>query len=288
MAIAAVNSLGRRGKRKLIDSISCFYASTLLQNNTKIQNADSFVPIGFTPLAAESLKAISSPMEHEVDDLHHFLASQRRILCITGAGISTSSGIPDYRGPGGSYKVAGHKPITHQEFMGLASLSPSGISTTSSSSAGTSSASGEMTRRRYWARALGGYERLKQAKPNDAHHAIHKMIINEKIHCLVTQNVDGLHQKCFSLPMSVPNADASTTTKFDQNILDLHGRIDRVICMKCNHIYSRDYVQELIYSMNPILRDIYQSSDRQEIEKRMRADGDMDLQNLIDYTKVRV
>jgi NAD-dependent SIR2 family protein deacetylase len=139
-----------------------------------------------------------------------------------------------------------------------------------------------MTRRRYWARALGGYERVKQAQPNDAHHAIRDLIIDEKIHCLITQNVDGLHQKSFKSG----NSPSSISRNLDDNIIDLHGRIDRVICMKCNHIYSRDYIQEVIYSMNPLLRKIYQQSDHQEMEKRMRADGDMDLQNLVDYTKV--
>ncbi len=264
--------LGERIPRKSCGS----YVRSL--SHAAAPTADTFVPIGFIPLSAESLKAISPPFNHEVEDLHHFLSSFQRILCITGAGISTSSGIPDYRGPGGSYTLARHKPITHQEFMGLTAITGS---TDTSASSSSSQRNGEMARRRYWARALGGYERLKRARPNDAHYAIHQLITESKIHCLVTQNVDGLHQKCST------DISSGTTTTLEKKIVDLHGRIDRVICMQCNHIYSRDYIQEVIYSMNPVLREIYQMPDKNEIEKRMRPDGDMDLQNLVDYSKVR-
>ena len=137
------------------------------------------------PLAGEA-------RSRAVGELAAFLAASSRLAVITGAGASTASGIPDYRGPDGSYK-SGHVPISHQEFT----RSPA-------------------ARRRYWARSLFGFERLKEALPNRGHAALARLEAAGKVRAVITQNVDGLHAAAGS-----------------RKIVDLHGRIDRVVCLAC-------------------------------------------------------
>ena len=238
-----------------------------------------------------SLMSIAEPTAEEIIKLRDFLSSHRQILCLTGAGISTSSGIPDYRGPGGTYKVLNHKPITHQEFMGLTSLSSISLPLSNSniSQENKNKHNGELSRKRYWSRALGGYQRVKRAMPNDAHLAVHKLLQFNKLMGLVTQNVDGLHQKCFDTNPVRHNNNR-------ESIVDLHGRIDRVLCMQCNHSYSRDEIQDKIFILNPVLKKFHDNKVMSDIENstlailgtwgRIRPDGDMDMEDIIDYEKV--
>ena len=102
--------------------------------------------------------------------LAQWLSDKRNVVVLTGAGLSTDSGIPDYRGKAGSYRL-GHVPIGHDEFM-----------------------RNESSRRRYWARALVGYPAFAAAKPNDAHFAIAELEAAGVVHQVITQNVDGLHE----------------------------------------------------------------------------------------------
>ena len=105
----------------------------------------------------------------ECSALPHFIDRHRRLFVLTGAGCSTSSGIPDYRDAEGQWKRA--QPVTYQAFMGE-----------------------EKTRRRYWARSLIGWRRIHEAKPNDAHRALARLEARGKIELVLTQNVDRLHQ----------------------------------------------------------------------------------------------
>jgi NAD-dependent SIR2 family protein deacetylase len=102
-------------------------------------------------------------------DLPDFVDRHRRLFVLTGAGCSTSSGIPDYRDVEGQWKR--RQPVTFQAFMGE-----------------------DKTRRRYWARSLIGWRRISQAKPNDAHRALARLERNGQIEVILTQNVDRLHQ----------------------------------------------------------------------------------------------
>ncbi len=101
--------------------------------------------------------------------LQTFVERRRRLFVLTGAGCSTSSGIPDYRDTEGRWKRV--PPATYQDFMGQVSA-----------------------RRRYWARSLLGWRRFRQARPNDAHRALARLEAMGKSELLLTQNVDRLHQ----------------------------------------------------------------------------------------------
>jgi NAD-dependent SIR2 family protein deacetylase len=138
-----------------------------------------------------------------------FLERHRRLLVLTGAGCSTGSGIPDYRGADGSWKH--HPPMPFAEFVGSASA-----------------------RRRYWAGSLRGWPRVRDARPNAAHRALCRLEAAGRVTRLVTQNVDGLHQRAGS-----------------RTAVDLHGRLDTVACLDCGAPVTRDDVQALLERWNP-------------------------------------
>lgn len=149
------------------------------------------------------------------------------VVVLTGAGCSTASGIPDYRGPNGAF-TRGHKPMTFQQFL----RDPAG-------------------RRRYWARGHVGWVRFSQAKPNAAHLALAELERTGLVIGVITQNVDGLHQAAGS-----------------RSIIDLHGRLDRVVCMGCGEQESRVSVHERLTAANPHLLIA---------SKTINPDGDTDI-----------
>ncbi|MFM1950970.1 MAG: hypothetical protein RL418_657 [Actinomycetota bacterium] len=134
------------------------------------------------------------------------LLDGKRILALTGAGISTDSGIPDYRGAG---RVARH-PLTFDDFMGS-----------------------KQNQARYWARSYVGWSRVALASPNPGHIAL-AQAQGLGLEAVITQNVDGLHQKAGS-----------------RQVLELHGRLDRVLCTGCGDILSRDELDARIAALNP-------------------------------------
>jgi NAD-dependent SIR2 family protein deacetylase len=95
----------------------------------------------------------------------------------------------------------------------------------------------ELVRKRYWARSLVGWRRFSEAKPNPAHYALVRLEATGYLHQLVTQNVDGLHQKAGS-----------------RRVIDLHGRLDTVECLICYHRRSRAVFQALLEEQNPVFR----------------------------------
>jgi len=97
--------------------------------------------------------------EQALQELTELVGASKRLLVVTGAGISTASGIPDYRGPQGSYR-SGHRPISHQEFVGNFA-----------------------SRQRYWARSMFGFERMADATPNRAHAALALLERAGKVRC---------------------------------------------------------------------------------------------------------
>lgn len=106
----------------------------------------------------------------ELESVAKFISSASRLCILTGAGISTGSGIPDYRGPNGSYKH-GHVPMQENAF------------TTTNEA-----------RQRYWARSFAAYPTFRNAKPNAAHFGVASLLQKGFAHGVITQNVDLLHE----------------------------------------------------------------------------------------------
>jgi NAD-dependent SIR2 family protein deacetylase len=163
------------------------------------------------------------------DGLSHFIERHPRLFVLTGAGCSTDSGIPDYRDSAGEWKR--RPPIRYQEFVG-----------------------NERARKRYWARSLAGFRRMRLARPNDAHHALATLERRGRIVQLVTQNVDGLHHAAGS-----------------ENVIDLHGRIDTVRCLGCGQRTSRDELQRELERRNPSFA---------ALDALQAPDGDADLEGV--------
>ena len=111
----------------------------------------------------------------------------------------------------------------------------------------------ESCRRRYWLRSTVGWPAVANADPNSAHRALASLEAAGKLSLLVTQNVDRLHQRAGH-----------------QNVVDLHGRLDRVICLDCGHIESRESIQQRLLSHNPSL---------QHLQAPLAPDGDAEVEN---------
>ena len=146
----------------------------------------------------------------------------RKWLICSGAGMSTDSGIPDYRGPGAPVRM----PMTYQEFI-----------------------KGPGAQQRYWARAHIGWSRMRHAEPNTGHLLLAEMERDGRLDSLITQNVDGLHGRAGH-----------------RKVIDLHGRIDRVICLDCRSISSRRDLHQTLLALNPGF---------DQIDAVMAPDGDV-------------
>ena len=112
------------------------------------------------------------------------------VLALTGAGVSTESGIPDYRGPSGS--LLDHRPMTYQEFR-----------------------YDDAARQRYWARSYVGWRRMRRASPNRAHYALAELEHAGAVNGLITQNVDGLHVSAGSKSVLALHGDLSSILCLD-------------------------------------------------------------------------
>ena len=138
-------------------------------------------------------------------NLDQFAAKIRassEIVIFTGAGISTESGIPDFRSPGGLWTR--YKPVTYQEYL-----------------------ASEVARVSAWKRRLETHETTKNAKPNLGHYFVNSLNVKEKLIGLITQNVDGLHSEA-GLP--------------DDRIVELHGSNRKVICLSCSKEFDPDEI----------------------------------------------
>lgn len=148
------------------------------------------------------------------------------VLVLSGAGISTESGIPDYRGEGGS--LSRHTPMTYQDFT-----------------------AGAHARRRYWARSHLGWKTFRRARPNAGHRAVAAFGRGGLLSGVITQNVDGLHQAAGS-----------------EDVVELHGGLDRVVCLSCETFVSRGEVARRLEEANPGF---------EPVAAAVNPDGDADL-----------
>jgi len=165
-----------------------------------------------------------SPTEYLLQEL----LEAGNLLVISGAGISTDSGIPDYRGPSGAAQRK-HAPMTYQTFR----ADPRG-------------------RHRYWARSHLGWPHMAQAQPNASHYAIAQWEHERLLTGVITQNVDGLHTRAGST-----------------QVIDLHGRLDTVMCMGCDARTSRADLHQQLCDLNPTWSGV---------AKLTNPDGDVDLE----------
>lgn len=148
------------------------------------------------------------------------------VLVLSGAGISTESGIPDYRGEGGS--LSRHTPMTYQDFTADA-----------------------QARRRYWARSHLGWRTFGRARPNAGHRAVAAFERHGLLSGVITQNVDGLHQAAGS-----------------DDVVELHGSLDRVVCLSCGTPLARRELARRLEEAN---------ASFDPVAAAINPDGDADL-----------
>jgi NAD-dependent SIR2 family protein deacetylase len=148
-----------------------------------------------------------------VQTLLHWM-SDRSFVVLTGAGISTASGIPDYRDGDGVRR--GRQPMMFQEFLNAPEA-----------------------RRRYWARAMLGWPRVRAAQPNTAHEALARLQQHGLISGVITQNVDTLHDQAGST-----------------DVIELHGSLHWVLCLDCRQRTERDLIQHTLLEQNPYLAGV--------------------------------
>ena len=143
-------------------------------------------------------------MDEGLGRLRLFLAESERAVIFTGAGISTESGIPDFRSPGGLWTQ--NKPIDFGEFL-----------------------ASEEARRETWRRKIEIDKTLQQAEPNAGHQAVAELVRTGRVRRVITQNIDGLHQ------------DAGLT---DDKIIELHGNTTYAACLECGLRYELGPIKE--------------------------------------------
>lgn len=180
---------------------------------SRLLTATDHVPPPAIPVDEDTRRAVTE------------LIAPGAVVALTGAGMSTASGIPDYRGPDGTRRV---QPMQYSEFL-----------------------ADPVNRRRYWARSYAGWNAFSSARPNTAHTALADLQRQGYVHGVITQNVDGLHQKAGST-----------------SVLELHGTLSSVICLDCGRREDRARLQQRIRAQNPGL-------DGTSVG--IRPDGDVDL-----------
>ncbi|KAK6081970.1 sir2 family transcriptional [Seiridium cupressi] len=172
-------------------------------------------------------------------------------LVLTGAGISVASGLADYRGANGTYRVnKTYRPIYYSEFL-----------------------QNHEARKRYWARSFLGWTTLHKAKPNASHYAVKQLGDLGLVQRVITQNVDSFH----------PKAHPSLPT------IELHGYLRALVCVSCRQELPRDVFQDELARLNPawaaFLEEIIASGaldtenpdERRKRGMRTNPDGDVDL-----------
>jgi len=138
------------------------------------------------------------------------IRQSQRVIIFTGAGVSTESGIPDFRSPGGVWHKYNPEDFYYQKFI-----------------------SSEESREKYWQMSREFYEPLKKAQPNAAHKAVVELEKMGKLDCVITQNVDNLHQRAGSSP---------------EKVIELHGTAVSVSCLTCRKKYPREEIQSWLLS----------------------------------------
>ena len=143
------------------------------------------------------------PLDPELEQLRRMIAAARRAVVFTGAGISTESGIPDFRGPGGLWSK--QRPIYFDQFV-----------------------TSEDARRETWRRRFESDPVLLAARANRGHVAVAELVRQGKVAAVITQNIDGLHQSSGVPP---------------EQVIELHGNTTYATCLDCNRRYEIDAIR---------------------------------------------
>ncbi len=146
--------------------------------------------------------------EERIRQIAGWIANAKKVVVFVGAGLSTESGIPDFRSPGGVWDKYDPEDFYFQNFL-----------------------SNERSREKYWQIATEMYESMKDATPNAAHLVIAELENLGKLDCLITQNIDGLHFKAGNS---------------EEKVLELHGTAMHVTCLSCKKRYERREIQDRI------------------------------------------
>ena len=147
-------------------------------------------------------------MEEKIREIAGLINSAEKVVVFVGAGLSTESGIPDFRSPGGVWDKYDPEDFYFQNFI-----------------------SSQSSRDKYWQMATEMYDAMKDARPNQGHFAIAELEKIGKLDCLITQNIDGLHFKAGNS---------------EEKVLELHGTAMNVACLSCGKRYERDAIQERV------------------------------------------
>ncbi|KAK4493275.1 hypothetical protein RD792_017847, partial [Penstemon davidsonii] len=228
------------------------------------------------------------PSVEDVNLLYEFIDRSSNLVILTGAGISTESGIPDYRSPNGAYST-GFRPITHQVIRRhvLQVTLTSVFLSFSPNSFGIflpypfpffyfvkvlelhhfndqEFLRSNRARRRYWARSYAGWRRFTAAQPGPAHIALASLEKAGHINFMMTQNVDRLHHRAGSNP------------------LELHGTVYVVACTDCGFSLPRISFQDQVKDLNPkwaeaIERLDYDTRSDNSFGVKQRPDGDIEI-----------
>ena len=142
---------------------------------------------------------------NKVDAVADIVLQPRKLVVFTGAGISTESGIPDFRSPGGIWDKFDPNEFTYQKFL-----------------------ASEASREKSWAFSKVRWPVIADAKPNRGHYAIAELYHTGKLDCVITQNIDNLHQKS-----GIP----------EEMVIELHGTTKWVKCLDCGRRYPREQIQ---------------------------------------------
>ena len=149
-------------------------------------------------------------MQEKIETIAGWIVASKGVVVFVGAGMSTESGIPDFRSPGGVWDRYDPEDFQFQRFL-----------------------IDERSRENYWKMATEMYDSMKDAKPNAGHLAIAELERLGKLDCLITQNIDGLHFKAGNSA---------------QRVLELHGTAMAVACVSCGKRFEREPVQARIVS----------------------------------------
>ena len=144
-------------------------------------------------------------MQKNIEQIAQWVVDSKTIVVFVGVGLSTESGIPDFRSPGGVWEKYDPEDFYFDNFL-----------------------SKETAREKYWQMATEMYDSMKDAEPNAGHYAIAELERLGKLDCLITQNIDGLHYKAGNS---------------QEKVIELHGTAMHVACLKCYKRYDRPEIQ---------------------------------------------